>query len=117
MARLLTEVRIALMSHPHEDPDEPGAVAHPRGNPVPGVGMMAAPSYHEIATTHIQSLIGEAARLAALMDGVVADGKSIDVDGRTVLPIMVLDRAANLLKHAAEEILDERHRATGWPQV
>lgn len=83
----------------------------------PGTGFLAGPSYHRIRVQHIRSLIREADRLAAQVEGVVADGSTIEVDDRKVLPIMALDRCANLLRHAAEEILDERHAATGWPQV
>lgn len=115
MARLLTETR-SEMSHPQENPDDPEVIAT-LGSPTPAVGFLAQPSYHEISTTHIQALIAEGARLAALVQNVVADGSSMAVDGRDVLPIMVLDRAANLLRHAAEELLDERSRATGWPAV
>jgi hypothetical protein len=105
------------MSHPNEDPDDQDAPRITLGGVVPGVGILAQPTYYEIVTEHVQRLIAEGARLAALMDGVVADGRSVDVDGRTVLPIMALDRAANLLQHAAQELLDERCKATGWPTV
>ncbi len=83
----------------------------------PGVGILAAPSYHRIRVQHIRSMIREADRLAAQVEGIVADGQSIEIDDRRVLPIMALDRCANLLRHAAEEIMDERHAATGWPQI
>jgi hypothetical protein len=86
--------------------------------PTPDVGILAEPSYHVVATTHVQAMIHEALSLAAQVDGVLCDGRPMELqDGRTTLPIMTLDRAANLLRHAAEEIMDERHRASGWPPV
>lgn len=60
----------------------------------------------------------EAQELIAQVEGVVADGKPITLEGgQTTLPIMALDRIANLLRHAAEEITDERMACLGWPQV
>lgn len=83
----------------------------------PGTGFLAGPSYHRIDTSYARSLIEEAVRLVAVVDGVVADGTTIEVDERTVLPIMAMDRACNLLRMAAEAVNSERHAATGWPQV
>lgn len=85
--------------------------------PTPGTGFLAGPSFHRIDTSHARSLIEEAVRLVAIVDGVVADGTTIEVDERTVLPIMAMDRATNLLRMAAEAVNSERHASTGWPQV
>lgn len=85
--------------------------------PAKDVGFLAEPSNHTVITAHVQSLIKEALRLAEVCNGVVADGKSMEIDGRPVLVHMTLDRAANLLRHAAEELQDERFLALGWPSV
>jgi hypothetical protein len=85
--------------------------------PAKGVGFLAEPSNHTVVTTHIQRLLLEASTIAQACDGVVADGTAMDMDGRPVLVHMALDRAANLLRHAAEELQDERFLALGWPAV
>lgn len=86
--------------------------------PAAGVGFLADPSYHRVRVQHIGQLVAHASSLIAQVEGSVADGKPITLaDGHTTLPIMALDRIANLLRHAAEEITDERMACVGWPQV
>lgn len=73
-----------------------------------------------IRTNHIQSLISEGLALAELVDGNEYPNRPVVdmADGRReVPPDHVLSRAANLLRHAAEELEDERMRVLGWPQI
>ncbi len=81
-----------------------------------------------ITTTHIRHMLEEATRLAELVDGQPDD---VTVNTGTAerphfLPggdewptgPIVLERAANLAAHAAEESRDEMLRARdGWPFV
>ena len=86
-------------------------------SPAPQTGFLAEPSYHRIDTTEAQQVTEQAQSIMRLMDGIVADGKPFVIDDRSVLPIMALDRAADLLQQAAFALRDQRHRATGWPAV
>lgn len=85
--------------------------------PTPAVGFLATPSMHTVKTDHIQCLLDEALHIAAMCNGVTADGSTIQIGDQTTLVHMALDRAANLLRHAAEELQDERFQALGWPSV
>lgn len=96
---------------------EVGATVSEGASPAEGVGFLAPPSYHEVKTEHIMALINEAQELAVICNGAVADGQPIEVRGQTTLVHMALDRAANCLRHAAEELQDERFLALGWPRV
>jgi hypothetical protein len=78
-------------------------------------------SEHVVRTTHIQHMVAEAGRLAKLVDNYGAwveepeDGEwPTDHRGHPYPVEEVLDRTANLLRHSAEEITDERLRCEGW---
>lgn len=72
-----------------------------------------------IQTAHIQQMLTEAARLARLIDGLTVAGSAHrpepgwPVDG--VTGAQILERAANLARHAVAELEDELLRERdGW---
>lgn len=84
---------------------------------------MSAPnpaSVHRVETRHIRRLVNQAATLAVVVDGLPAgelvqapDATRLHGDGRVPID-HALARAANLLRHAAEELEDERMACLGW---
>jgi hypothetical protein len=84
---------------------------------VPGVGILAQPSYHVVDLTRTQDIINHAGELAAYVQGASCDGKPIQVPHGSTLPIMALDRLAVLLEAAAVAVREQRAQASGWPAV
>lgn len=83
-----------------------------------------------IRTTHVAKMLGQALALADLVDGTVDDERLVDaIEADRLgaeLPVrphgattwMALERAANLARHAADELDDELLRAgMHWPVV
>lgn len=73
-----------------------------------------------VATSHITAMLDTAARYAEAVQGVdpleVVTSDDAALHGRRAH--QVLERAANLAAHAAEELRDEALRAReGWPVV
>jgi hypothetical protein len=71
---------------------------------------------HVVRTSHIQRLIREALALSEEVD--MREGfDAVDFTDHTFTGDQVLARASNLLRHAAEELEDERMACFGWDQV
>jgi hypothetical protein len=74
-----------------------------------------------VYTAHVQALIEAGLQLARACDGVEM-GRPVHAPRDPKCPEEVslvavehaLERAANLLRHAAEELLDERMARLGW---
>lgn len=63
---------------------------------------------HEVQTTHICKMIEYALVMARELNGVTVAAATAEA---------ALSRASNLLRHAAEELEDERQACLGWEQV
>lgn len=68
----------------------------------------------EVGTTHVQRLLDMALDLAGACDGRQA-ADVVDYDGQRREVRALLERAANLARHAAEELTDETFTSAGWP--
>lgn len=72
---------------------------------------------HVVRTPHIQRLIREALALAEECDMRDANNMLFYRGDKEFTAFMALERASNLLRHAAEELEDERQALLGWGQV